>query len=205
MKTSVWFSWLIFVIAIAALCVAIARCEPITADWISVDIGILAALATCLVGWQIYTLIDLRNAQKSFRDMKNGLEKEIFLRVADLYNDFASVYGGQGDFFFRTCYVLRRIIFLSKAGEYKRCDDEIETLLFFAVDHKLEVYKHKTVYSLLDQIENASKISKMRELREFIRKHYQLDEEDAKRHRLFEEFRAKIDNKPMSKKQRKKK
>lgn len=205
MKTSIWFSWLIFLVAIAALCFAIARCEPIKADWVSIDIGILAALATCLVGWQIYTLIDLRNAQKSFSDMKNGLEKEIFLRVADLYNDFASVYGGQGDFFFRTCYVLRRIIFLSKAGEYKKCDEEIETLLIFALDHKLEVYKHKTVYSLLDQIENASKISKMRELREFIRKHYQLDEEDAKRHRLFEEFIAKIDNKPMSKKKRKKK
>lgn len=46
--------------AIAALCVAIVRCEPIKADWVSIDIGVLAALATCLVGWQVYTLIDMR-------------------------------------------------------------------------------------------------------------------------------------------------
>lgn len=203
MKTSIWFSWIIFIVAIIALCVATARCEPIQADWVSIDIGILAALATCLVGWQIYTLIDLRNTQKSFRDIKNGLEKEINLRVADIYNDIASVYGMQGDLFFRTCYVLRRIIFLSKAGEYKKCDEEIDMLLLFAVDHKFEVYKHKAVYSLLDQIENASKISKMRELREFIREHYQLDEEDAKQHRLFEEFMAKIDDEPKSKKKHK--
>lgn len=76
MKTSVWFSWLIFVVAIAALCVAIVRCEPIKADWISIDIGVLAALATCLVGWQVYTLIDTRQFRKDFDKLKLDIAVE---------------------------------------------------------------------------------------------------------------------------------
>lgn len=70
MKTSVWFSWVIFAVAIVALCVAIVRCEPIKADWVSIDIGILAALATCLVGWQIYSLIELNDIRKNYKRIK---------------------------------------------------------------------------------------------------------------------------------------
>lgn len=73
MKTSIWFSWAIFAVAIAAFCLALLRCEPIKADWISIDIGVLAALATCLVGWQIYTLIDLRQYKSDF----NALRSEV--------------------------------------------------------------------------------------------------------------------------------
>lgn len=76
MKTSVWFSWIIFIVAIIALCVAIARCEPIKADWVSIDIGILAALATCLVGWQVYTLIDMRTLRRDFNQLKLDIENE---------------------------------------------------------------------------------------------------------------------------------
>lgn len=76
MKTSIWFSWLIFIVAIIALCVAIARCEPIQADWISIDIGVLAALATCLVGWQVYTLIDMRTLRRDFNQLKLDIEIE---------------------------------------------------------------------------------------------------------------------------------
>lgn len=76
MKTSIWFSWIIFLVAIAALCFAIARCEPIKADWVSIDIGILAALATCLVGWQVYTLIDMRTLRSDFNKLKLDIEIE---------------------------------------------------------------------------------------------------------------------------------
>lgn len=76
MKTSIWFSWVIFAVAIAALCVAIVRCEPIKADWVSIDIGVLAALATCLVGWQVYTLIDMRTLRRDFNRLKLDIENE---------------------------------------------------------------------------------------------------------------------------------
>ncbi|MBD5367210.1 MAG: hypothetical protein HDR82_09490 [Bacteroides sp.] len=64
MKTSLWFSWMIFIIAIVALCVAIVRCEPIRADWASVLVGVLGSIVTALIGWQIYKSIELNNILK---------------------------------------------------------------------------------------------------------------------------------------------
>lgn len=75
MKTSIWFSWIILAVAIVALCVAIVRCEPIKADWVSIDIGVLAILATCLVGWQVYTLIDMRQYKKDLNDLRSEITK----------------------------------------------------------------------------------------------------------------------------------
>lgn len=70
MKTSLWFSWLIFLVAAAALCFAGFRCEPIEADWAAVLVGILSALVTALIGWQIYTIIDLRKMQKEVKEIR---------------------------------------------------------------------------------------------------------------------------------------
>lgn len=85
MKTSVWFSWVIFAVAIAALCVAIVRCEPIKADWVSIDIGILATLATCLVGWQIYALINVNAIYKRLQSTEKELNKTSEAIFKELY------------------------------------------------------------------------------------------------------------------------
>lgn len=59
MKTRLWFSWLTFLIAIVALCLTIARCEPITIDWATILVGILAILVTTLIGWQIFQVVNI--------------------------------------------------------------------------------------------------------------------------------------------------
>lgn len=77
MKTSVWFSWLIFAVAIAALSLAWLRSEPITADWASILVGSLGGITTALIGWQIYKSIEIntilrriKNAEKSVKDIE---------------------------------------------------------------------------------------------------------------------------------------
>lgn len=77
MKTSVWFSWLILTVAIAALSVAIVRCEPIQADWASILVGTLGGIVTALIGWQIYKSIEInsilhrvKSAEQSAKDVE---------------------------------------------------------------------------------------------------------------------------------------
>lgn len=91
MKTSLWFSWLILAVAIIALCVSFLKCEPIKADWVSIDIGILATITTALIGWQILTVFNLQRTinnlnkdtnykiQKVTAEFRDALEGEISL------------------------------------------------------------------------------------------------------------------------------
>lgn len=66
------------VLSISALCVSLLRCEPITAEWMGVLVGILSFAVTILLGWQIYTLMDIRKIQKEVKDNKAevGLKAE---------------------------------------------------------------------------------------------------------------------------------
>ena len=77
MKTCVWFSWIILAVAIAALCLAWLRCEPIKADWDAILVGILGGIVTALIGWQIYKSIEInsilrrvKSAEKSVKDVE---------------------------------------------------------------------------------------------------------------------------------------
>ncbi len=66
MQASTKVSALSLVISIAALAFSAMRCEPITADWMAILVGVLAALATIIIGWQIYALIDIRNLRNEY-------------------------------------------------------------------------------------------------------------------------------------------
>lgn len=110
MKTSVWFSWLIFIVAIAALCVAIVRCEPIKAEWASILVGFLGVIVTALVGWQVYNAIQNYKTLKRLDDLEADLrikatlmerqndnildiiEAHSALREAERSNDFGAKY-----------------------------------------------------------------------------------------------------------------
>lgn len=52
------------VISVAALCLVACRVEPLTMDWMGILVGVLALLVTVLIGWQIYTFIDIDKRAK---------------------------------------------------------------------------------------------------------------------------------------------
>ena len=58
------------VISFAALLFSIIRCEPLALDWATFLVAILSAIVCALIGWQIYTLIDLRKIQQELNTTK---------------------------------------------------------------------------------------------------------------------------------------
>lgn len=64
-------------LGIAALCISYIRCEPLTVEWMGVLVGILSFLVTVVLGWNIYTYVDMRSEWKSHK-------KEIEKKVSDL-------------------------------------------------------------------------------------------------------------------------
>lgn len=77
MKTSLWFSWIIFITAITSLLVAVFRSEPISIEWGAFLVGVLGAIVTTLIGWQIYKSIEInsilrrvKSAEQSVKDVE---------------------------------------------------------------------------------------------------------------------------------------
>lgn len=50
-------------------------------DYAGVLVGILAALVTTLIGWQIYTIIDLKSINTRFKELEN-IRKEGYLKMS---------------------------------------------------------------------------------------------------------------------------
>lgn len=57
--------------SIVAILVAYFRCEPMTADWMGILVGILSLLVTILIGWQIYSVMQVE------RKMNDTMTKAI--------------------------------------------------------------------------------------------------------------------------------
>lgn len=73
MKTCVWFSWIIFIVAIAALCLAWFRCEPIKTEWASILVGAIGSIACAVIGWQVYNAIENTKTLKQIEAIKKEL------------------------------------------------------------------------------------------------------------------------------------
>ena len=58
------------VLSFAALLFSIIRCEPLALDWATFLVTILSAIVCALIGWQIYTLIDLRKIRQELNNTK---------------------------------------------------------------------------------------------------------------------------------------
>lgn len=84
------WNWIMHIISILigllAFCFAYIRCEPITADWLNILVGVLSFSVTILLGWQVYTLIDLRNIQNKFKHIDRLFKEQTILNRG--YLDF---------------------------------------------------------------------------------------------------------------------
>lgn len=74
------FSIIAFMIAVISLCVAIVRSEPIQAEWGAFLIATLGVIVAIIIGWQIYSLIDLHTIRK---EINNNFSELIEARLLD--------------------------------------------------------------------------------------------------------------------------
>lgn len=53
-STTIIISIATMLVSVAALCISLLRCEPITMDWMGVLVVVLSFLVTLVLGWNIY-------------------------------------------------------------------------------------------------------------------------------------------------------
>lgn len=190
--------WLLGICVFLSICadiisiVAICRtCDKVlNFDYLGVIVGVLGATITVLIGWQIFALIDARSIKTDLNNLQSDLKSEIYRSCADIYGDIAFLHGKMGDVFYDTIQTINRITLLSKAGDYNKCNEEIEKCILLGLfEEKIGELQHILIYKRLNEIPNTEKITKFKDFVTFIREHFLLDEEDVKKHR---EFRKKM-------------
>lgn len=69
------------VVSIIAISVALVYKQPITADWLGVLVGILSLLVMLLIGWNIYSVIDLNRLKNDTEILNNTIDKEVDKKI----------------------------------------------------------------------------------------------------------------------------
>lgn len=89
-------SILSLILSVTAVCRSYCRSENLGIDYLGIIVGVLAILVTCLVAWNIYTIIDMKSEvkkmqdkQKSFVDAMEEKEKDI---TKNVFNTQARIY-----------------------------------------------------------------------------------------------------------------
>jgi hypothetical protein len=79
------------VLSIVAILIAWVRCEPITADWMSILVSVLAILVTTLIGWNIRNIIDLKQKEAQIEGEINYIHNKADYNHAITYSFLASI------------------------------------------------------------------------------------------------------------------
>lgn len=64
-------------VSIVAIVVSLKYNQPLTADWFGILVGILSLLVMALIGWNIYSVIDLNKVKDDTKKINEGIESRI--------------------------------------------------------------------------------------------------------------------------------
>lgn len=175
-KSNITVCTISLLISIAALCVSSFRCEPITMDWMGVLVGVLSFLVTVLLGWQIYTLFDIKKLQEEIKRKDEGIYKRSEKNLAETHMALWAFYltnMTEGDIAENSHYGfvqsgVATIVHFSRYGDYAKADSVASKLIQFLP--KLKIQEHSDQFydtclkSLVSSVENPNKIPKFEEL-----------------------------------------
>lgn len=121
-------------ISLIALSISICRCEPIKMDWLGVLVGILSLLVTAILGWQIYSVIDIKKTVSEIKSHTNRTQEETMARAyTSIMNQTVYIIEGRED---DDCYnAIANGLYACKhyhlAGNDKECSNLLSILSNF--------------------------------------------------------------------------
>lgn len=74
---SIWIGIIALILSIISICISAWRSPELSFDYQGVIVGVLSLLITVILGWNIYTVIDIKNTRGEIYKLKELLEKQI--------------------------------------------------------------------------------------------------------------------------------
>ncbi len=78
--------------SITALVVSLCRIEPVTAEWLGILIGILGMLTSVLLGWQVFSIINLRSMESKLKSIEETSRRGDSASIGKAYDGIATLY-----------------------------------------------------------------------------------------------------------------
>lgn len=76
-EISIWIGITALILSIISICISAWRSPELSFDYQGVIVGVLSLLVTVILGWNIYTVIDIKNTRGEIYKLKELLEKQI--------------------------------------------------------------------------------------------------------------------------------
>lgn len=160
-------------VSVAALCRTYPHTSDLGMDYQGVIVGMLALLVTILIGWQIYTAINVKEELKDIKDLRreiNKQERDIYIRSTNNLFEFQSamfmMYDNKkeksnSDIFQLYLHGISSIYHLCSLGKQNECTSIVNILIARKSILMSEKFQKEQIDSLMDILLSAMDISKV--------------------------------------------
>lgn len=160
-------------VSVAALCRTYPHTSDLGMDYQGVIVGMLALLVTILIGWQIYTAINVKEELKDIKDLRreiNKQERDIYIRSTNNLFEFQSamfmMYDNKkeksnSDIFQLYLHGISSIYHLCSLGKQNECTSIVNILIARKSILMSEKFQKEQIDSLMDILLSAMGISKV--------------------------------------------
>lgn len=160
-------------VSVAALCRTYPHTSDLGMDYQGVIVGMLALLVTILIGWQIYTAINVKEELKDIKDLRreiNKQERDIYIRLTNNLFEFQSamfmMYDNKkeksnSDIFQLYLHGISSIYHLCSLGKQNECTSIVNILIARKSILMSEKFQKEQIDSLMDILLSAMDISKV--------------------------------------------
>lgn len=160
-------------VSVAALCRTYPHTSDLGMDYQGVIVGMLALLVTILIGWQIYTAINVKEELKDIKDLRreiNKQERDIYIRSTNNLFEFQSAMfmmydkkkeKSNSDIFQLYLHGISSIYHLCSLGKQNECTSIVNILIARKSILMSEKFQKEQIDSLMDILLSAMDISKV--------------------------------------------
>lgn len=160
-------------VSVAALCRTYPHTSDLGMDYQGVIVGMLVLLVTILIGWQIYTAINVKEELKDIKDLRreiNKQERDIYIRSTNNLFEFQSamfmMYDNKkeksnSDIFQLYLHGISSIYHLCSLGKQNECTSIVNILIARKSILMSEKFQKEQIDSLMDILLSAMDISKV--------------------------------------------
>lgn len=158
------------------------RSEPFKIDDEVAFIGVIAAIVavpvTVLLGWNIYTIIDIHKIRKEFDDFRNqtiqrmeginnDLSNKVETSLIESHRSMALMNNKLEDDYFLLFHYMNMLIHQGGIGLYDDCRQTSEQIITIG---QIQVIQHRrdSIFQLLGKIQNTNRISNYTSLVEYL-------------------------------------
>lgn len=161
------------VMGAAALVISLCRIEPVTTEWLGILVGTLALITSVLLGWQLFSIINLRTMESKLKSLEEASRKGDSASIGKAYDGIATLYITSlpdssktqqevisSHLYGYLLFTALAMAMQSEAGNFEYCESTIGHLLKMDITNlELNEGQRNNIFGIAVRISSQNKIS----------------------------------------------